>query len=80
MTSFGCKCAERKKPVEKRNWAVVHRKCNYSYFEYPGGQWHSSEYSKVLCLSCSACGRTKAKYVDDLEDYEDKEKEKEKEN
>lgn len=69
MISFGCKCEERKKPVEERNWKVIHRHCNYSYFEYPKGQQHSSEYSEVICLSCNACGRTKAKYVDDLEDW-----------
>ena len=29
---------------------------------------YASDYSTVLCLKCTGCGRTKAKYVDELED------------
>ena len=62
--SFGCKCAIK----EKSNWKVLHRECNYSYFESPKGGRHHSRYSTVFCLKCRAMGRTKAKYVDDLDD------------
>lgn len=68
--SFSCHCPERKKPVQDRNWVVMARQCNYSHFEAPKGQWHSSDWSTVVCLSCRACGQTKAKYVSQLRDYE----------
>ena len=68
--SFNCHCSERKKPTEERNWEVWNRGCNYSYFEYPKGSWHPSEYSLVYCKSCTALGRTKAKFVDKLKDKE----------
>ena len=66
--SFGCKCEEK----NKENWIVIHRRHNHSHFEYPKGEEHYSFYSTVLCLKCRALGRTKAKYVDELEDYNDK--------
>ena len=62
--SFSCKC----KIKNKKNWRVMHRKHNHSYFESPKGAEHPSDYSTVLCLKCTGCGRTKAKYVDELED------------
>jgi len=70
MVSFSCHCQERKKPIGDRNWEVWHRHCNYSYFERPQGCWHPSDYSLVYCKTCTALGRTKAKYVDDLPDRE----------
>lgn len=66
--SFSCHCEERKKPIENKNWIVLVRKGNYSYFEYPKGQFHHSNYSLVFCKSCKAFGRTKAKYVELLRD------------
>lgn len=62
--SFGCQC----KVKDKSNWRVLDRNCNYSYFEAPKGCKHLSDYSTVVCLKCRAMGRTKAKYVDGLED------------
>ncbi len=64
--SFSCHCPERKKAIRYRNWKVLSRHCNYSYFEYPRGQRHSSDYSLVKCNSCGAMGRTKARYVNYL--------------
>jgi hypothetical protein len=64
--SFGCKCGERKNRAKQRAWIVIARKCNYSAFN--GYRYASSEYSDVLCLSCGACGRTKAGYVRRLQD------------
>lgn len=53
----------------RKNWEVVVRHGNFSYFEYPKGQFHSSDYSTVRCSICpNVCFRTKAKYVDDLPD------------
>ena len=66
--SFSCHCKERKKPIEKRNWVVVTRNGNYSYFDSPKGCFHYSEYSEIYCRSCKALGRTKAKYVNQLKD------------
>jgi len=64
--SFSCHCQERKKPVDERDWIVLYRKSNFSYFEYPKGQRHRSDYSHVKCNVCEAQGRTKANYVDYL--------------
>ena len=64
--SFGCKCGKK----EKRNWVVVHRNHNHSYFETPQGAAHYSDYSTVYCKKCTALGRTKARYVDELKDGE----------
>jgi len=66
--SFSCHCPERKKPVAERNWIVWAR--NYSRSAFNGGRWKYSEYSQVQCLTCSATGRTKAKYVKLLRDFE----------
>lgn len=62
--SFGCKCEERKKPVQDRNWGVIQRYCNHSAFN----GWHRtpSDYSTVRCFTCRAIGRTKAAYVSEL--------------
>lgn len=54
-----CKC-------NNPDWEVVQYKCNYSDFEYPKGKCHRSEWSGVVCNSCGAYWRTKAKYVDSL--------------
>ena len=64
--SFGCKCAERKKPAKKRNWVVIQRRGNASAFN--GYRWQGSDYSLVYCNNCKALGRTKASYVSALKD------------
>lgn len=63
---FDCKCPERKKPVEERNWVVVQRNCHHSAFA--GGRRTPSDYSTVRCRSCLKVGRTKAKFVNLLKD------------
>lgn len=62
--SFGCRCAERRKQVQKRNWGVIQRLCNQSAFN--GYRTTFSDYSTVHCLSCGSVGRTKADYVANL--------------
>ena len=64
--SFQCHCRERKKKPGERNWRVVARKGNRSAFN--GYRWQPSDYSEVVCLSCGVMGRTKAQYVDEIED------------
>ena len=64
--SFSCSCEIK----NKDNWKVLHRKHNHSAFESPPYAEHVSEYSTVICEKCGGCGRTKAKYVDGLKDYE----------
>jgi len=66
--SFSCHCKERKKPLDKRAWVVIHRNHNHSAFESPKFYEHYSDYSTVKCLRCGAIGRTKAKYVNLLKD------------
>ena len=66
--SFGCHCAERKKPVEDRNWVVLCRNFRCSAFD--GYRVMYSDYSEVQCLTCHATGRTKAAFVMELKDYE----------
>lgn len=48
------------------NLKILHYKCNYSSFQKPRGQWHSSNYSVIECKDCGQNWRTKAKYVDEL--------------
>lgn len=62
--SFNCKCPERKKPVEERDWTVLVHQWNFSAFVKKGGE--PSDYSTVSCNKCYGCGRTKAKFVDTL--------------
>lgn len=62
--SFNCKCPERKKPLKDRKWRVLVHKWNYSSFVRKGGE--PSDYSTVVCDNCNGCGRTKAKYVEEL--------------
>ena len=64
--SFGCRCAERRKPVVDRAWKVTQRQCNHSAFN--GYQYTPSDYSTVMCLVCGAIGRTKARFVGALKD------------
>jgi hypothetical protein len=67
MVSFGCHCEERSKPAEKRNWFVMKR--NYRCSAFDGYRSMPSDYSTVICMSCNACGRTKAQYVYELRDF-----------
>ena len=62
--SFNCKCPERSKPIDERNWVVYQYKWNSGAFVAGNGE--PSDYSTVCCLSCNGIGRTKAKYVDQL--------------
>lgn len=64
--SFGCKCEERKKPVQERQWEVWKRNHHRSHFA--GRHFTPSDYSTVYCRSCRAIGRTKAAYVASLPD------------
>jgi hypothetical protein len=64
--AFSCKCEERKKPVEERNWFVILRRWNCGAFEPAGGS--PSNYSSVFCGTCGDGGRTKANYVRELPD------------
>lgn len=55
-----CKC-------DNPLWIVLHYRHNHSYFEYPKGQEHPSDYSTIKCENCGAIWSTKAKYVEDLQ-------------
>lgn len=68
--SFSCHCEERKKPVNQRNWRVLQRNCNHSAFS--GYRYTRSDYSSVVCLTCGVEGRTKAAYVDNLKDWDNR--------
>ena len=65
--SMHCIC-EGKLKDKIKNYRVVHRYHNHSYFQSPKGGEHHSRYSTVKCLKCKACGTTKASYVDILPD------------
>ena len=60
-----CKC----KPVERKNWIVLVRNGNYSYFERPQGCFHPSDYSELFCKVCGSIWRTKANYVSEIQDH-----------
>ena len=62
--SVFCKC----KPVDRKNWIVLVRHGNYSYFESPQGCFHPSDYSELYCRKCGGLWRTKAAYVSEIED------------
>ena len=46
-----------------KNWYIVDRNINHSYFEAPKGGPHFSNYSTVHCKKCSMYIRSKANYV-----------------
>jgi len=62
-----CTCEGTRKERMKY-WRVSMRNYNLSMFESPKGCRHPSDYSTVVCLKCSMSIRSKAKYVDSLED------------
>lgn len=66
-----CKCPESKKPMAERKWRVLQRHCNHSAFN--GYKYTYSEWSAVTCLCCPTSWRTKADYVNKLQDYNEKE-------
>ncbi len=68
MVSFGCHCKERKKPVGERKWRIMTYKSRCSAFD--GYRTLASDYSHVVCLTCGASGRTKAKFVNSLHMYD----------
>lgn len=59
--SFSCKCPERKRPVDERDWIVSQYCCNHSAFN--GYHRTRSDYSTVACRRCGAVGRTKGEFV-----------------
>lgn len=59
---ISCKCAEKQKPVEQRNWVILQYKSNRSAFN--GYHSTASDYSALQCKECTATWRTKAAYVD----------------
>lgn len=65
-SGIACNCGEKRKPVKQRAWIVFARKHNHSAFN--GYHYTPSDYSAVRCLNCHAHWRTKAAYVEDLED------------
>ena len=68
-----CRCVQ---PVNKgellewmgKHWVVVDRRCNYSAFS--GYHRTPSDYSAIRCTTCGGVWRTKAKYVDWLDNEE----------
>ena len=57
-------CCDLPLAERKRNWVVIHYRCNYSAFN--GYRWTPSDYSCVTCNKCGRIWRTKAKYADYL--------------
>jgi hypothetical protein len=62
---ISCKCPEKQKPVEERDWAILQYKHNRSAFN--GYEMTPSEYSSLHCNQCRASWRTKAEYVHRLD-------------
>ena len=50
-----------------QHWLVKKRGYNNSAFN--GRRFTPSDYSEVICLRCNGSWRTKASYVDTLQDY-----------
>lgn len=65
--SAGCPCTCPNKAT--RRWYVIQRKCNHSAFN--GYHQTASDYSSVVCYTCGHVWRTKAGYVDQLDDARD---------
>ena len=64
--SAGVPCRDRK--AHRATWEVWQRRCNHSAFN--GYRSTSSDYSQVHCRTCGAVWRTKAAYVNNLDDEE----------
>jgi len=69
-----CTC-EGTREEKMKNWRVMHRNHNHSYFESPKGAQHYSDYSAVVCIAegCMGYFRTKSNYVYGLKDITEKE-------
>lgn len=67
--SCSCKGLRRKR---MKNWFVSRRKYNNSYFEYPKGFRHESDYSTVECRKCNMMIRSRGKFVNRLPDESSK--------
>jgi hypothetical protein len=73
-----CNCGEHKEPIKPpqggnrpgRLWRVLTRHQSVSAFNGYEPRW--SAFSNIGCLRCGAHWRTKAKYVDDLQDIGDR--------
>lgn len=63
-----CKCKERAKSTDDRDWTVTQRQGNRSAFN--GYRHARSDYSEVVCGNCGARWRTRAVYVNRLQDDE----------
>lgn len=61
-----CRCEESTKPTAERLWVVLQRNCNHSAFN----GWHQtpSRYSEIGCRRCGSRWRTRAAYVNALND------------
>lgn len=76
---YACMCGERNQPIKSqipsgsnqrpRQWLVTRRNESCSAFNGYRPQW--SAYSDVRCKACGAYWRTKASFVNDLEDDPD---------
>lgn len=62
-----CTCKGTRKERMK-NWYIPsgYKNTNYSYFQYPKGQAHYSDYSTVMCSNCLMVFRSKAQFVNNL--------------
>jgi len=69
MSGWSACVCEGTQKEKRKNWRVLHRNHNHSYFQRPQGGRHCSDYSCVVCLKCPGMFRTKANYVDELKDY-----------
>lgn len=67
---LSCKCEERRKPIEEREWKVLQLKCHHSAFA--GYRRTPSHFSSVTCLICGAVWRTKSDFAYKLKSYEHK--------
>ena len=74
-----CKCSEKKRPFKSslpknsnerpRQWFVINR--NHRHYKSPGrfgSTW--SDYSRIECRVCGGYWKTKAKWVNELDDCE----------
>jgi hypothetical protein len=64
FSAFYCQCETE----DRSKWKVMQRYCNHSAFN--GYRETPSAYSSVTCTGCGRVWRTKAKYVDQLGDYQ----------
>lgn len=63
-----CRCPERQKPIEQRDWHVLDR--GMGELGYNGRGYVLSEMCAVDCWACGASWYTRAKYVMWLRDFD----------